>query len=733
MRRGLIILLAVLAITFSILLCACSETEPTSKLILTTNDYEVLVEGEGISANTEVEFAYNKDYEDYLSTVIDNAPYYHGESVNAYTLSLSKNGEDFEPSDTITVTIPLARIESLHSNEKWRLFTINNSYEVEPLAYEMSDTIIKFKTKPFKYLVLAIGRADLEDKCIKYIDGEEHDLRFYEGHEPTFSSDGFISHYICQKCGKYYNVDFKEIPSLKLLKLPKLSENILLFVNGKNKGEFTKTNPDKFEWELSGVNLKKDDVITLVDADNNPRIINQTPDIDSNLLDDGKVHDDVENATITLKAENMHSNTLTVSIPGRSFDIYYRTTYDESILVEPDGNGVFKLDNIKIMGKATAFAFMYRKEAGDTYVICEIGENTDQDLFQETYSNRKFYLKKNGIYDISFNPNSKVLDISLVSYTDTSLYNGAIVYDKLDSDSTTTAGLSYNWHYPTSVTMTSFFAVEGRDSFTVLNQARESVEDLTIAKDSEQYIKFAVDGEKVQFKEYGTYRILIDDFTHQVSVEKTGDATPNYVLSVTHLYEGTKGCEMQETETNNVLVYKSLLVYAGDYITVINKKDYGSSYYALKEDQDLTYVTKKGINNGVTFIKSAVYNIYFDTTTRKIDIEYDRSLSTKEKDNPGLLEISQDYKRNSYDMEINPNNINEYQYLNVVVEGKLTEIAVWSTTRYVRMSDIKLAKTDYAQVFDEAYNYTRIIFKEAGTYNIFVNRNTYVLRIVKVA
>ncbi len=744
MRRGLIIFIAVMALLFSVVLCACEDANLKSSMTLTTHDNGIIVEVDGISSNTSAELERITDEQDVHAILENDLPEFGYQLLYYYEMTLYVNGEEFTPSDSITATIPLKEIRTISSYDKCRFFIIDNDDKLEPLAYTMDEKTIKFTTKPFKCLVFDFGSA-LESDFVQHNDGKAHILQLYKECPPSFQSCGHKTYYVCRHCGKYYDSEFNEISAIKDLIIPQLSGNILLYVNGEKKGEFTKIVSEDLEWSLSGINLKKDDVITLVDGENPAISHTIVPETKSNLMEDGKVHNDVNGATIKITAYHSTSE-LNVMISGFAYPLYFRTP-DINVLVEADENGDFEINNVKLRGDSlNSFWFLQDRDGQYSPFECTIGDSTDQALVLGTRISRIF-LQKNGIYNISYNVNTSVVNVELVSYTPTSLDNGKIVYKYLANDSMESHKLEYNNSlYPYSYIWNNFYAVDGRNTFTLLNSAQEEVNDLTIAKDSENYINFATEGSQVQFIEEGTYKIIVNDFTHEVRVEKIGDATPDMRITIHTVaidYVPDEQYVMELNQTNNIYEKKGVVCYSGEYVYIFNEKDSASRFKKLKERSDRAYVYD--YNKNLMLIKGGEYNFYFDNSTGEVDVEFVRELTASEKDIPGSIEYHKIEEDGShcvyqYDLTANPNNSDEVQILNVVVPNDhlsdcldYNYICVVSKTRNACMRDLKMERTDYAGVINGALHYAYLSFSVSGIYNIYVNIYTYEMRVVKVA
>ena len=92
---------------------------------------------------------------------------------------------------------------------------------------------------------------------------KEHEYgAMYYAYDATFLSDGNIAYYKCSHCGKYFDENYNEVESVVI---PKLSNEISLYVNGDYVKDFTLTEEEEnhLSWEMDVENLEKDDVATI--------------------------------------------------------------------------------------------------------------------------------------------------------------------------------------------------------------------------------------------------------------------------------------------------------------------------------------------------------------------------------------------------------------------------------------------------------------------------------------
>ena len=729
MKKGLLIILAVIALTFGILLCACSDANQTQELTLNTNT-GIVLEGADISSNTNVSLVrVTSEEESSIEKIVNSQLLTDGFTrIYIHKLINSSNELDFELNNDITATIDSSRIQFIIDEScSSRLYVLDNYYQLEFLTYELSEDTVKFTSKPFKYIITIRGEASYSQSYNDPHDcaAGEHNLQLYNAVEPTFGTNGYKAYYVCLNCGKHYDINHNEISSIKELREPKLSQHILLYVNGEKKGEFSQAGYSTIEWTISGINLKKNDVITLVDAEDNSRTIPQYAVVDANISIVGKVINDVENATITLKAYSTSSG-VNISIPGRIFDIYCCDYYLKSYLVEPDKDGNCVLSNMRFR-KNAPFYFYEQKTKEINALEFTLGSESDES--QVTINSNNFSFKEAGIYNLSLNVNTRVLNFELVSIAPTAI--SSISFADISGNGSHTEFIQSDRNNPYFSVRKNFLAVDGRNSFNVSGSKGE-INDLTVASGSEKYITIDTNGRTITFVENGSFDVKIDDFTHKVYITKVGDATPDYRILIGALGRKNAYYEMEKGDADNIFVKKNIIIRSGEYIWATNLKDGNSRFHTLKESSDLDYASN---SDRLSFKKSGVYNINFDANNYKVDIEFVRDLNRDEIEIPTKIfnsslngEFDKEYK-----LYENPNNSDELMLQRVYITTTDKNYYVEFYKDNYRMSDVSMeGESDYFEIETGPYHPGKVHFKTTGVFNIYINKYTHIMRVEKV-
>ena len=129
---------------------------------------------------------------------------------------------------------------------------------------------------------------------------QEHEYgAMYYAYDATFLSDGNIAYYKCSHCGKYFDENYNEVESVVI---PKLSNEISLYINGDYVKDFTLTEEEEnhLSWEMDVENLEKDDVATIRLKNDSNHIFDFLVGQDSLINEDGSIHNDADRSHIDL-------------------------------------------------------------------------------------------------------------------------------------------------------------------------------------------------------------------------------------------------------------------------------------------------------------------------------------------------------------------------------------------------------------------------------------------------
>ena len=180
------------------------------------------------------------------------------------------------------------------------------------------------------------------------------------------------------------------------------------------------------------------------------------------------------------------------------------------------------------------------------------------------------------------------------------------------------------------------------------------------------------------------------------------------------------------TLEGNKRIYDNLYFYKDDYFYMVTEDakylyaglgDSTSSEYAEVEKQD-------GEDVQVNVKKSGIYKLIFDVDTLKFDMEYKAEIDTPvyyTMKNCSIYSIATEW----IEMGVNPENEDEFYIENFSVDsGKII-----SFFNNLHISNYKVTLDDSC---NEKYGSARkasITMNIGGTYNIYINKKTYVVRL----
>lgn len=238
------------------------------------------------------------------------------------------------------------------------------------------------------------------------------------------------------------------------------------------------------------------------------------------------------------------------------------------------------------------------------------------------------------------------------------------------------------------------------------------------------------------FDKAGTYNLAYNVATGVLSITSVGgedvggtdtEFNPSdylYYVSVSGGLGGTQTLTMQQNPDNpKEFYYKGAVLTASSFIGVIEmaKDASGSTTYGAIADTDASIAQSYGT---IAMVKIAgTYDIYFDTTAKTIKLVA-VSGSTTQKALPKDIYISEMKK---YTFVENTENPDELCYLGLVLES-YDDFRIRDTdNNYI--SDITLA-SGTTGVHTSG---SSVMVEGDGTYNIYINKTTHEVRIVKVA
>ena len=761
MRRGLIIFFAVMALIFSVVLCACekdatiTEEEIVDVTSLTTQT-GIVIEGGAFKSNTQISLSEVRDEEE-LSDINQEIRVIGGNIYKAFDISLYQGNEKIENKQYLTFNIPtgVLRLQGLDL-EQFRLFAIDQKGRLDILTTDGNENntkAYKFSTNMPKYLVV----VRIENNPINPEQKKPEQKYSYfkvEGKTPTLTTTGVREHYTCYVNGynKYFDLDYNEI-SYEDTIIPEMSHNFVLKVNGEKKVEFTvQEDGDYFKANLSGVSLKKDDILSLTTNDEYAYVFtlyqkNSQYYTRNNFSKEGKILYDVDSADISLEMYKTSFGGTDVIVSGAKFDIYsdYWTSRE---LVEADANG--KVCFKKLKAWPVMQLYLYEEREG---YDCDLdGFTLSTELPTGTvylYSKTRVAFQKQGYYDVEFDLNTKIVTVAATEDVPTMISGGNYGYASADNTylyAVSSLDLKFvdggmDWYS----FIPKFLANSPRSKVFIYDSKRNPANGLKVAEDSKEYIRInETNTNTIEFIKEGSYNINIYDETYIVSVEYLGDTSPVYKadLKKPHNSKSTITYDFVTTDAENVLVLESnLLVYAGYTLGVYNDKDSTASYTKLEESTDAEFAS--GLSR-LYFHKGGVYKVYFNTSTLKVNIELVRELTEDEILIPTRVYNTSAglYYQRGIELIANENDDEEVCALGVIINDEDKNYDFEFDNR----DGSNIDKTEYINdiSLDGEYEnykiskptngleYGILNITKAGTYNIYINKLTHVVRVEEV-
>ena len=773
MRRGLIIFLAVMALIFSVVLCACEKPEyidpsvdPIEDLTELVSEAGVVITGDTFPDGATIEFKEVTDKEllDEINTKIENQTdlnmYYDtGKAVltvmKVVELSIYNGDEKWDANNSLTYRIPfeLLGIKNQSDSYDYKLFKLNsNSFVkyIDTFSYNYN-LGWSFTTAQPKYLVLVKTEAP---PC-------KHDNMgsLTDGYDATFFNKGSIRYSYCWDCRKYFDENGNGITSEET-EIPVLTHEIELHVNGEKKCDCSIVSEDDqlIKWQTDKITLHKGDYIEVFTNEETPIKCAYTS-YDTSLVDqNGKMVLDVNDAQMLLEVKRYGN--LIINVSG--VDYYYAKSdqLDSCVFAYTDAHDIIALGNIALARWENIKFYGYiNGEHKDLYVSSiDTALSSDVVIVENGY----LYFYKQGKYNISFNVTTKVATVELVEELPATISGGVLYLN--NGYGSCTGIMSYYDHtrdsldrlvkiYSTIYATNS--AIKGSCyEYSIRNSNGSIVDDFIIAEDSKEYIEFDNETNKLRFIKYGVYDLVISESTHEVQAIYKGDDTPEIKIKIDN-YDTTKKLHidevLKETEESNVVVYESnSIIYAGEVLQLWNKKDHwnwAGQRFVLEEESDSQYVlsTYDSYSRAILVFKvSGVYNIYFDTNTGKIDFELVRAINANENLLPTTLTAFWSNGTNGGETNLisNPNNSNEYCVKNYVVilddapadASKTIKLLEFRDSIGTPIRDITSEDTliDEASIYQSRERYGLLAIKATGIYNIYINIYTHVVRVEKL-
>lgn len=185
-----------------------------------------------------------------------------------------------------------------------------------------------------------------------------------------------------------------------------------------------------------------------------------------------------------------------------------------------------------------------------------------------------------------------------------------------------------------------------------------------------------------------------------------------------------------DQENENLRVYDDMYFYEGDFFQLMSK-DYRYIWATLKDESTgyLSPLREEGQDIQVDVKVSGIYKIVLDTTTMIMDFEYKSAIETpryypfKTCSIGTLVDGSISYSP----MSVNPSNEDEFVIRDyAVTSGKL--YAFYDQYSHTSMYKLTIQEDSLNYVSPSIYD-TSVVFNVDGEFHVYVNRQTYELRV----
>lgn len=173
-------------------------------------------------------------------------------------------------------------------------------------------------------------------------------------------------------------------------------------------------------------------------------------------------------------------------------------------------------------------------------------------------------------------------------------------------------------------------------------------------------------------------------------------------------------------------VYDNLYLYKDDYFFMLTGNN-TDMYATLSDSSDSEYAEEEfaeGEEYAINIIKAGIYTVVFDTETLKFDLVYKSEITTPVYytiKNCSIYTVATSW----VEMSVNPNNADEFMIRNFNVEANKL-ISFYSNTH---VSNYKVTLDESANNKLASARKTFVMTNVGGTYNIYINRKTYVVRL----
>lgn len=184
-----------------------------------------------------------------------------------------------------------------------------------------------------------------------------------------------------------------------------------------------------------------------------------------------------------------------------------------------------------------------------------------------------------------------------------------------------------------------------------------------------------------------------------------------------------------DPNNDNIRVWDDYYLYKGDYFQMIANSTANIFYQVSSEDLEYVDITENDARATIKEGKDGIYKISFDLTSKTFDLEYKKAIEIPVYEKMNGCDVYS-LKSEFSPMTENPNNSDELMILNYEIEsGALISFYnhgdIHLSNYKVHLDNEVMGK--YADALETGDKH--VTFAIGGIYNLYINPNTYFLRV----
>lgn len=581
----------------------------------------------------------------------------------------------------------------------------------------------------------------------KTTDALGHDYTsLYEEVLPSYSYDGYLAHYECNRCHKVFDENKHEVTSESIV-LPKAGDNIALSLNGIEKGVFTLVEKDENEalFNLNNIVVEEGDVVAL-SKPNDPTYLysffgNGNIDEDNKIYTAGTV-----DFTLGANANGFHLSIsgykykgLVVKVNENEYPLHkvtylegdkdtyiygyhYFNVNDVMTVVDNVNHVTYDYDDLE--NDTTWNTFDFHRGTNGEIVFdyqARFGIEFDRGGDKKVSIVKAFAPHNGASFSVQFDSERPLEALSKTSYASTSE-----TYKEL-------TWYIANENVINNIDMLDFLNTNGLDLFTanVALEANEkfNIKDLTNNSTIKGEHLVSIYGSSLDFASIdGDYVKITKAGNYTIEYVPSFDAIAIYAMESTvaagYMMQG--GSFVPGQSADGLVVYNNVSVSKNDYVAFTDAS-YNLLTLTLDSSSDSTLVR---FSSYLVYLnKTGVFNFKVNPTTSKLIVEV---VSIEDDPEPEELTSARimGSKGLSDLMTENPDNTAELCIKDIAITGT-------SDGFYVTFYKADFSGAIEGVTLDESSKQyatsmsTLFYITSDGTYDFFLNKTTLVLRIVK--